>query len=360
MENNELNKSKSRNRLWALTLALLTCFSVMLTAFSFSSPKTNLVLAEEVEATATQSSPESITINVTTIPSTASKNFSVKLTSQNGSNTTAEEKIEDYISYEIASDYKSITVTCLDAFNGVAKIEITNVYNANAKTACYFRYKAEYKYENATVRFYNTETNDKYYCYGDGTDSGKGISNGGVGANMLRPGNEGVALLEFAGTYHFEALTRNDHRYTIGDYRNFGYSFEVEIDNEAFNSLREYIYSAWSSGAFDIITYNAISRNSDYLAINSEDESIYFRSSTGSGDFQFFKCFSYNRDVTGKTITEYYNLIAQWMIENPDVALFKIKHNDEYTSYVYNKYFEVDKVATDIETSLNNEYIFNQ
>ena len=135
MKNKELNKSKSKNRLWALTLALLTCLSVMLTAFSLSSPKTNIVLAEEVEATATQSSPESITINVVTSPVTAVRNFYVELTSEVGSSSSKETYIEDCIYYQIASDYNSITVTCVEPFNGVAVITIINENNTKAKAS---------------------------------------------------------------------------------------------------------------------------------------------------------------------------------------------------------------------------------
>ncbi len=364
MENKELNKTKAKKRLWALSLALITCFSALLTAFSLFAPKTNLVLAEEVEATATQSSPESITVNVTTYPlETIYKAFSVKLEAENGAISEGE-SIDEYLAYTIADDYSSITVTCKKAFDGFFRLTVINEKSPALKDSCAFKYRKKVLVKNDVLAFQRWEgiSSDKvwvedevFYLDGSILDN-RDNENGVKDASFINsPKENGFAPLYYDGQY---TMINQEHVYSKGAVNNNNlYYWHFVINQEALDSLNQYMQEVSTQYGPTEFYYNEAQINKDRR----------------QGDFNFSNILTFNKDAYTYVNEAYQNVLYNWMELNPDKCLFMVCHasleereavlNGESTaelkySYIYNKYFSSTILATNVELG-GDSYIFN-
>lgn len=356
-------KLTKTQRIWALTLALLTCFTVFLTAFTFANSNSKTVLAEELETTVTQSSSESITVNVTTYPlETIYKAFDVKVESEGA--TLEGETIDEYLAYKVADDYSSITVTCKKAFDGFFRLTVTNSKTPTLKDSCAFRYRKSALVKNDILSFQRWEgvssdrqfvENEVFYLDGSLADI-RDAENGVKDATFINsPKENGFASLYYDGQY---AMIEQEHVYSKGSVsENKNHYWHFVANQEALDSLNQYLKD----------------NPTQYGSTEFYFEETELNKDRRIGNFNFSKVLTFNRDAYAYANEAYLNVFYNWMELNPDLCLFIVCHdslanreaalNGESTaelkySYIYNKYFSSTVLATEVELE-GDSYIFN-
>lgn len=357
-------------KLSALVLALITCATVFISAVALFTPK-NVVLAEEVQATSTQTS-ESITIHITTYPeNTTNKAFTVSLTAEDGVNTNKENNIASSIKYTVASDYSSITVECVAPFDGKARLTIRNVAKPSVATSCLFKYKSDFLTPNQTVIFRRWENvsydktwveDETFYLDGEHIDldtkrdENYGVSNGQYGKSDFAYANQrGFAGLYYDANYSFIST---EHTFTKGEGKpNEAVYHCMFVNTRALESLNA--YSEAHPTQYGVIDFYA-------------DEAWNYKLMR-LGDFRFNRYLTFDNSDYAYVSSAALEVLYGWMQENPNECLFTLWHNvlsvsngvpvtyknqEACPSFFLNKYFVKDIYASNVEIDAT-EYTFN-
>ena len=349
----------------ATALALITVSTTIFGALSIFKPK-NVVFAEEVQAQVSNVTSESVTIQVNTYPiETVYKEFTVNIEAVNGNTTQADANVTKCLSYKIAEDYSAVTVTCKEAFNGRAKLTVTNVKDPSIYDTCYFRYQKDLLQKNYTLIFqrYEGSIPDRQFIedecfYMDGAnyyesrDLDHGISNGDW---YTRPKENGFAPLYYDGQYYMKS---QEHLFGKGDQNNNNKYYWHFIKNETvLASLNS--YAAENPTQYGVPVFSFVDS--------------YFDTNKRSFDFNISKMLIFTHDGYKYQINAYLNVLFNWMHENPEMALIYICHDDvetraqvlagtsekelEYSNF-YNKYFYHGTMPTSVELG-QSDYTFN-
>lgn len=356
----------------ATALALITVSTTIFGALSIFKPK-NIVFAEEVTAQVSETTKESITIKVNTLPAdTIYKEFNVKLEAIDGARTLKESNIERYIAYTIAEDYSSITVECKEAFNGGAKITVSNAKDPSLKDTITFKYARDAVLTNYTLNFQRWTgvssnpqfvENEIFYLDGglnvwDDERFAERQYDGGVYDEnfVLEPKYNEMAPLYFDGQYRMNAA---EHIYGKGDAsKNINYYWHFLKYESALESLNFYSeMHPTSSGP-----------------VNFYFNDVWFNTNKRIGNFNFSQMILFENNGSSDFAKEALNTLYAWMHENPDKSLVVLCHDDVETrqavlngekdkelrySYFYNKYFSQGNLPTGVEIN-ETEYIFNK